>query len=65
MPRQPYSPDLCPPWLFTLLKTGATDIRNAFYYDWRDKRKIETGAVGNTKKCISEEFRGLEKKTLA
>ena len=30
-------------------------------YDWGDKSKIETGAVGDSKKNISEVFRGLEK----
>ena len=35
----------------------------AFCYDWRDKRKIETGAVGDTKKRVSEVFQGLEKNT--
>ena len=30
-------------------------------YDWGDKIKIETGALDDTKKRLSEEFRGLEK----
>ena len=32
----------------------------AFCYDWVDKRTIETGNVGDTKKRISEVFWGLE-----
>ena len=36
----------------------------ASFYDLGDKRKIETEAVGDTSKRISEVFRGLEK-TLA
>ena len=35
---------------------------NGFSYDWGGKRKIETVAVGDTKKRVSEVFRGLEKK---
>ena len=31
-------------------------------YDLGDKRKIKTEAVGDTKKCFSELFRGLKKK---
>ena len=34
----------------------------AICYDCRAKRKIETEAVGDTKKRVSEAFRGLEKK---
>ena len=32
----------------------------AFCYDCGDKRKIETGAIGNTKKRDSDVYRGLE-----
>ena len=39
------------PFFFPKLKTKLTE----------DKRKIETEAVGDTKKIISEMFRGLEK----
>ena len=34
----------------------------SFCYDWRDNRKIETGAVGDNKKGVFEVFRGLEKR---
>ena len=33
----------------------------AFCYDWGYRREIETEVVGDTKKCISEVIRGLEK----
>ena len=61
MPQPPYSPDFGPRWLFPLPKTEDTDERKAFCCDWEDKRKIETGAVGDTRKRVSEVFRGLEK----
>ena len=32
-----------------------------FFYDCGDKKKFETGAVGDTKKRVSEVYRGLEK----
>ena len=32
----------------------------AFCYDWGDKRKIETRAGSDTKKHVSEVFRGSE-----
>ena len=51
-------------WLLPLPVTEDTDERKAFCYDWGHKRKIETRAVGDTKKRISEIFRGL-RKTLA
>ena len=38
---------------FPLLKTEDTDERKALCYDWGDKRKIETGAIGDTKKHLS------------
>ena len=60
MPQPLYSLD----WLFPLPKTKVSDERKAFCYDWRDKRKIETEAVGDIKKRVSEVFLGLEK-TLA
>ena len=47
-------------WLFPLHKTKDTDERKAFFYHWGDKRKIETGAIGDTKKRVSEVFRELE-----
>ena len=47
-------------FLFPKLNAN-TDERKAFCYDWGDKRKIETGAVGDTRKGISEVFRVLEK----
>ena len=53
MPQLPYSPDLVPADFFLFPKL-----------DWGDKRKIETGAVGDIKKRVSEAFREL-KKTLA
>ena len=55
---------LGPRWLFPLSKTEDTDKRKVFFYNWGDKRKIETGAVGVTKKRVSKVFRGLGK-TLA
>ena len=36
----------------------------ALCYDWADKRKIETRAVGDTKKRISQVFRVLQKNAL-
>ena len=48
-------------WLLPLRKTEDTDERKAFCNDWEDKRKIETRAVGDTRKRVSEMFRGLEK----
>ena len=51
MPQPLFSPDLSR-WHFSLSKTEDTDGA---------KRKIETGTVGDTKKYISEVFRGLEK----
>ena len=51
-------------WHFPLPKTEDTDEIKAFCSDWEDKRKIETGFIGDIKKAISEVFRGLEK-TLA
>ena len=51
-------------WLFPLSKTKDTDERKVFCYDWGNKRKIERGVVGDTKKRLSEGFRELEK-TLA
>ena len=51
-----------PCWLFPLPKTEDLYERKAFYYDWGDKRKIETEAVGDTKKGVSEVFPGLKKK---
>ena len=61
MPQPPYSPDLAPADFFLFPKTENTDARKAFYYDGGDKRKIESGAVGNAKKRVLEVFCGLEK----
>ena len=55
MPQQPYSPDLEPADFFLFPK-----LKTPFFYDWVDKRKIETGAVGDTKKHVSEVLRQLE-----
>ena len=61
MPQPLYSSDLGPRWLFPLPRTEDTDERQAFCCDWEDKRKNETGAVGDTKELVSEVFRELEK----
>ena len=49
---------LGPRWLFSLQKTEDTDESKAICYDWGAKRKIETGAVGDTKskfqKCFED-----------
>ena len=45
-------------------KTKDIDERKAFRYIGGDKRKIDTEAVGDTKKRVLEVFRKLEK-TLA
>ena len=50
-----------PHWLFRHPKTENTDQWKAFSYDWGDKRKIETGAVGDTKKRASGVLWGLKK----
>ena len=42
-------------------KTEETNERKAFCCDC-DKGKIETETVGDTKNCVSELFRGLEKR---
>ena len=47
--------------LFPVPKTEDNDEIKAFCYDWGDKRIIETGAVGDTKRRVSEVFRDLEK----
>ena len=52
-------------WLFSLSKTKDTDERNAFYYDWEDKRKIKTGADGDMKKTSFRSVSTIGKKTLA
>ena len=52
---------IMPQPLFPLPKTEDTDLRKAFCFDWGDQRKIETRAVDDTKKRVSEVFRGLEK----
>lgn len=48
---------LCP-----LPKTEVTDGKKAVCYDWENKRKIETGAVGDIKNRVLEVFREIEKK---
>ena len=57
MPQPLYSTDLAPRWLSPFPKTEDSDARKAFCDDWGDKRKIETGAVGDIKKHISKGFR--------
>ena len=37
-------------------------LRKGFCYDEGDKRKIETGAVGDTKKRVSDVFPGFKKR---
>ena len=49
-----------PSLTFSLSKTEDTDERKAFCYDCEDKRRIETGAVGDIKSRIAEVFRRLE-----
>ena len=61
-PPSSYSPDLAPADFFLYPKTEDTHGRKAFYYDWGDKIIIETGAVGDTEKRVSEVFRGVEKR---
>ena len=56
--------ELGPRWLFPFPIAEDADGRKAFCYDWRDKRKIETGTVRDTNKHVSEVLRRLEKKTL-
>ena len=48
--------------IYPLPKIGNTDERKMLCYDCGHKRKIETGAIGNTRQHVSELFRGLEKK---
>ena len=54
MPQLPNSADLSPTDIFPLPKN--TDERKAFCYAGGDKRKIETEAVGDSKKGMSEVF---------
>ena len=42
--------------LFALPKTEDIDERNAFCYDWGDKRKIKAGAKGDTKSASQKCF---------
>ena len=49
-------------WPFPRLKIEATDERKACCYDWEDKSKIEIGAIGDTKRRVSEVIRGFGKK---
>ena len=59
MPQPPYSPDLASADFFPLHKTEDTDETKAFCYNCEVKTKTE--ALGDPKKRISEEFRGLVK----
>ena len=43
---------LAPRWLLPLPKTEATDERKVVCYVWGDERKIETRAIGDTKKHV-------------
>ena len=43
----------CPPLTFS---SEDTEERKAFYYVWEDKRKIETGAIGNTRSTFQKCF---------
>ena len=49
---------LGPCLFFPLPKVEDTDTRKAFCCDWGNKRKIETGAVGDTKKRVSGGLEG-------
>ena len=64
MPEPPYTPDLASADFFRFPKLKTRCKKSVLLRLRRDKRKIETGAVGNTKKRISEMLRELEK-TLA
>ena len=61
MPQVPYSLDLAPAdfFLFSKLKTL---VKGKHFAATGEIKKIETGTVGDTKKRISEVFRGLEKR---
>ena len=63
MPQSLYSPDLVTAdfFLFPKLKTPIKEKRFTTIEEIRDKRKIETGALGDTKKPVSKVFRGWEK----
>ena len=41
---------------FSLPKTKDTDEKKEFCYDWKDKRNIETAAIDDTRKRISEVY---------
>ena len=58
MPQPPYSADMAPTdfFLFPRLKTPM----KGNYFAMIEKITGETGAVGNTKKSVSEVFQGLE-----
>ena len=56
-----YSLDLVPAKFCSLPKTEDTDERKTVCYDREDKRKIETGAVGDTIRRVSEVFREMGK----
>ena len=51
-----------PGWPFFLSKTKDNDEKKAFCCAWGEKKNIETEAVGDTKKRISEVVQGLKKK---
>ena len=61
--QPPYSPHLAT--AESLSKTEDTDEIKASCYDWGDKRKMETGAIGHTKKRVLIMFWRLEKKLLS
>lgn len=59
LPQPPCSLYLILPADFYLLsKTEDPEERKAFSYDWVDKRDIAAAAVSDTKKRVSEMFRG-------
>ena len=41
-------------WPFSIPKTEDTDERQAFFYDWEDKREIESAAVGAFQKGFED-----------
>ena len=61
MPQLPNSPHMTPVdfFLSSKLQTSMKDA-GAFCYGCGNKRKIIIGAIGDTKKRLSELFRGLE-----
>ena len=43
-------------WLFPLTETEDINEKIAFCYDWGDKRKLVTEAIGDTEKRVSEYY---------